>query len=167
LPPPDEVTGSSWLLQQGIQDTERARTALRLYNGAPLAALEILQPARWAERQALCAGVQQALAHRDLLSLLPLLNKDKDDEPLYWLLTLLTDALKWQQGAAAFAVNQDQLPLVGLLATRYTIGTLHHQLHQWLDCRRQWLTIIGTDQSVAQLGRDSGGCRRPTLDPRP
>ncbi len=148
LAPPDEAAGARWLSKQGIRAAEQARTALRLYNGAPLAALDILQPARWAERQGLCAGVAQALGHGDLLSLLPLLNKDKDDEPLYWLLTLLTDALKWQQGAAAFAANQDQLPLIGQLGSRYSPGTLHHQLHQWLECRRLWQTVSGINREL-------------------
>jgi DNA polymerase-3 subunit delta' len=148
LPAPDEPTGSGWLLQQGIRDAEQARTALRLYNGAPLAALDILQPARWAERQGLCDGIRQALARRDLLSLLPFLNKDKDDEPLYWLLTLLTDALKWQAGAVAFAVNQDQRLLVEQLGARFPSGILHHQLHQWLECRRQWQTISGINREL-------------------
>ncbi|XBS71207.1 DNA polymerase III subunit delta' [Acerihabitans sp. KWT182] len=153
LPPPDEATGARWLRQQGVSQLKQAHTALRLYNGAPLAALDVLQPARWTERQALCDGVRQSLADRDWLSLLPLLNKDKDDEPLYWLLTLLTDALKWQQGAAAFAANQDQLPLLSLLGARYSPGALHHQLHQWLTCRRQWQTIGGVNRELLLTDR--------------
>ncbi|VFS48201.1 DNA polymerase III subunit delta' [Moellerella wisconsensis] len=35
---------------------------------------------------------------------------------LYWLMGLLTDAMKYQQGAAEFCSNQDQLPLIAQLA---------------------------------------------------
>lgn len=148
LPPPEETVGLRWLQQQGISEMEQARTALRIVNGAPVAALALLQPARWAERQALCAGLQQAMAGGDLVALLPLLNKDKDDEPLLWLLGLLTDALKWQQGAGAFAVNQDQTALVAAIGERYPSGTLHHLLHQWLECRRQWQSIAGVNREL-------------------
>ncbi len=148
LPSPDEAVGLQWLRQQGIEGAEQARTALRLAGGAPLGALELLQPARWAERAALCAGIGNALARRDFLLLLPLLNKDKDDEPLYWLLSLLTDALKWQQGATGFMINQDQLQLVSELGTRYQAGALHHQLHQWLGCRQQWQAIAGVNREL-------------------
>jgi len=148
LPPPDETTGLHWLRQQGITDMAQARTALRLYQGAPLSALDLVQTERWAERQALCHGVQQALRERSFLPLLSLLSKDKDDEPLYWLLTLLTDALKWQQGAAEFALNLDQLPLVSRLGECYQPGALHQQLQQWLACRRQWQTISGVNREL-------------------
>lgn len=148
LAPVDDATGLLWLRQQGIESEEQARTALRLSNAAPLGALELLQPARWAERLALCAGLQQAMTQRDFLLLLPLLNKDKDDEPVYWLLSLLTDALKWQQGAEGFMINQDQALLVSELGGRYQAGTLHHQLHQWLHCRGQWQAIAGVNREL-------------------
>lgn len=148
LPSPEEPVGLRWLQQQGITAQEQARTALRLASGAPVAALELLQPARWAERAALCVGLGDALADGDFLKLLPLLNKDKDDEPIYWLLSLLADALKWQQGAAEFMLNQDQLPLVGELAGRFPPGALHHQMHQWLHCRRQWRDIAGVNREL-------------------
>jgi len=148
LAPVDEAAGLLWLSQQGIESDERAGTALRLAGGAPLGALELLQPARWAERLALCAGLQQALLQRNFLLLLPLLNQDKDDEPLYWLLSLLIDALKWQQGAGGFMINQDQVPLVSDLGERYQAGTLHHQLHQWLRCRGQWREIAGVNREL-------------------
>lgn len=148
LPVPDEAVALQWLRQQGSTSVDEARTALRLASGAPLGALELLRPARWAERAALCTGVQQALARRDFLLLLPLLNQDKDDEPLHWLLSLLTDALKWQQDAADYIINQDQPQLVGALAARYPAGTLHHQLHHWLRCRSQWQEIAGINREL-------------------
>ncbi len=148
LPAPDEQSGLYWLGQQGGQEPTAALTALRMHYGAPLAALELLEPARWAERNALCDGLQRAVVNQDFIALLPLISKDKDDAPLHWLLSLLTDALKWQQGAFAFAINQDKPELLQLLAAAFTAGTLHHQLHQWLDCRRQWCEITGVNREL-------------------
>ncbi|TKI07706.1 DNA polymerase III subunit delta' [Martelella alba] len=148
LPTPEESVGLRWLRRQGIDDVEQARTALRIANGAPVAALTVLRPERWAQRQALCDAVRRALSEQDALSLLPLLNKDKDDAPVFWLLGLFTDALKWQQGAGAYAINQDQLPLVAELAERHTAAALHHLLHRWLDCRRQYQSAPGINREL-------------------
>lgn len=72
--------------------------ALKLSEGAPLAAERLLQPERWSIRSALCSGLREALNRSDLLSLLPQLNHDDAAERLQWLSSLLLDALKWQQG---------------------------------------------------------------------
>jgi DNA polymerase-3 subunit delta' len=78
---------------------EAALTALRLCSGAPAAALALLQPESWSQREALCRAVASALDSRDWLSLLAVLNHDQAAERLHWLASMLLDALKCQQGA--------------------------------------------------------------------
>lgn len=148
LPAPDEALGLRWLHQAGYEDPLSARTALRLCANAPLAAEALLQPTRWQERLTLCAALQEAHASGDFLALLPALNRDKDDEPLHWLLSLLTDALKWQQGAQAFLVNTDRTELVAALAARWPAVVLHAQWRQWLQCLRQWQEISGVNREL-------------------
>lgn len=148
IPAPQESVALRWMRQQGAEPPERAQTALRLSGGAPVGALELLQPARWAQREALCNALLEALSGGDFLALAPLLNQEKDKEPLYWLQSLLTDALKRQQGAAEYILNQDKLPLVGQLAARFNAGVLHHQLHQWQECARQWRDIAGLNREL-------------------
>lgn len=148
LPAPDEAMGLRWLHQAGYEDSLSARTALRLCGNAPLAAAALLQPTRWQERLTLCAALQEAHASGDFLALLPALNRDKDDGPLHWLLSLLTDALKWQQGAQAFLVNADRTELVAALAARWPAVVLHAQWQQWLQCLRQWQEISGVNREL-------------------
>ncbi|WMQ73673.1 MAG: DNA polymerase III subunit delta' [Sodalis sp.] len=145
---PNEALGLYWLGQAGFDDTLSACTALRLCANAPLAAEALLQPARWQTRLALCTALQDALANGDFLTLLPALNRDKDDEPLHWLLSLLTDALKWQQSAQEYLVNADRTSLVTALAARGSAGVLHAQWQQWLLCLRQCQEISGVNREL-------------------
>lgn len=139
LPAPEEALSLRWLQQKGAFDTLSVCTALRLCSGAPLAAEALLQPTRWQERLALCAALSDAITISNMLTVLPVLNLDKKDGgPLHWLLSLLTDALKWQQGAEKFLVNADVQHLVESLAAVWSVSFLHAQWQQWMNCRRQW-----------------------------
>lgn len=148
LPAPDETMGLHWLRQAGYDEPLSASTALRLCANAPLAAELLLQPARWQARLALCAALQDALVNSGFLALLIALHQDKVDEPLHWLLSLLTDALKWQQGAQEFLVNADKTSLVTALAARCPNGVLHAQWQLWLQCLRQCQKISGVNREL-------------------
>ncbi len=80
---------------------DAARSALRLCSGAPAAALALLQPEVWSQRETLCRAVESALDSHDWLSMLPALNSDQAPERLHWLAALLLDALKNPAGGYA------------------------------------------------------------------
>jgi DNA polymerase III delta' subunit len=70
LDAPQESWAVSWLQREVTTSQETALTALRLCGGAPAAALALLQPALWAQREQLCQAIGQAGENRDWLSLL-------------------------------------------------------------------------------------------------
>lgn len=149
LSSPDEQHSLQWLdrqLQPG-NPVERL-TALRLCGGAPIAAEQLLQPARWQQRAALCTALTQALATHDMLALLPVLNHDDAGERIHWLCALLIDAMKWQQGASAYVMNQDQQVLVHQLASHYASPTLQAVVQQWFQCRQQLLTVVSVNREL-------------------
>lgn len=150
LPLPTEKLGLRWLQQQvDCGESRKLRSALRLCGGSPLAAQDLLQPARWQERLSLCIAITKVIESGDFLVLLPLLNRDSDDEPLYWLISLLIDALKWKQGVQQnYLVNIDQIDLVITLATRWSTMALHQQLQHWLAYRYQWQKVNGINQEL-------------------
>ncbi|WP_277302509.1 DNA polymerase III subunit delta' C-terminal domain-containing protein, partial [Serratia marcescens] len=123
-------------------------TALRLHDGAPLAAEQLLQPQQWQQRGALCAALSAALPQRDMLSLLPVLNHEDVAERLHWLCALLVDAMKWQQGAHQYVLNQDQQPLVHQLASLLSSASLQQIVQQWLNCRHQLLSVVGVNREL-------------------
>ncbi|WP_411704352.1 DNA polymerase III subunit delta' [Edaphovirga cremea] len=145
---PDEAPTSQWINRQLPTDTGSIRTALRLSNGAPLAALKLLQPERWHQRSQLCIQLGEALRQQDILSLLPQLNHDDVGERLHWLCTLLLDAIKWQQGAGQYMLNHDQQPLIAHLAQSLSSESLQSGMQSWLHCRQRLLSIVGVNREL-------------------
>ncbi|MGL9769857.1 MAG: DNA polymerase III subunit delta' [Sodalis sp. (in: enterobacteria)] len=148
LSTPDEALGLHWLREAGFEDPLSICTALRLCANAPLAAEALLQPARWLERLTLCVALHKAHTSGDFLTLLPVLKQDKNDRLLHYLLSLLTDALKWQQGTKDSLINADMVDLVAALAARWPAKVLHEQWQQWLHCRRQWQEMSGINREL-------------------
>lgn len=148
LPAINEDMALCWLRQVGHEDRLSALSALRLCGGAPLIAEDLLQPVRWQERLAFYTNLHNTLIHGDLLTLLPALNRDKNDRPLHWLLSLLTDALKWKQGLQEFMVNADSMQLVATLAAKWSVDVLHTQWQQWFNYMRQWQEISGVNHEL-------------------
>lgn len=146
LSPPEEVHSLQWLQKQISQPEETLRAALRLSNGAPAAALALLQPERWQVRQALCDALSGALS-QDVLQLLPSLNSDDVADRLAWLLSLLVDAMKVQQGANRWLSNGDRPDVVTMLAQQLNSSALNASVQLWMQCREQL-------QQVAALNRE-------------
>lgn len=145
---PSETQSMLWLNSRHKNDARALRTALRLQAGAPLAAEKLLQPERWQHRTVLCQMFSAAQTSHDLLSLLPQLNHDDADERIHWLASLLLDAMKWQQGAGEYLVNQDQTELVGYLAHGTGNSPLQYEMRQWLACRQKLLTVTGVNREL-------------------
>lgn len=148
LPVPEETLAVQWINRQLSADPVSIKTALRLTNGAPLSAIELLQPERWKQRVVLCQQLYTQCQQQDMLSLLPQLNHDDAPERLYWLATLLLDAIKWQQHAGQFIINHDQQPLIALLAGAQSSVALQQSVSAWMHCRHQLLSIVGVNREL-------------------
>jgi DNA polymerase-3 subunit delta' len=147
LDAPQESWAVSWLQREVTTSQETALTALRLCGGAPAAALALLQPALWAQREQLCQAIGQAGENRDWLSLLANLNHDQVTNRLQWLASLLLDALKVQQGATLVS-NVDVWPLVTQLAQRHSGAWLRAVLHDVCQCREQMISVTGLNREL-------------------
>ncbi|CAH0326386.1 DNA polymerase III subunit delta' [Rahnella aquatilis] len=117
-------------------------------NGGPLSAIELLQPERWKQRVALCQQLYVQCQQQDMLSLLSQLNHEDAAERLYWLATLLLDAVKWQQHAGQFIINHDQQPLIALLAGAQSNASLQQSVTAWMHCRQQLISIVGVNREL-------------------
>ncbi|AOV96642.1 DNA polymerase III subunit delta' [Edwardsiella hoshinae] len=148
LAPPAESHSLHWLQQQQPGDPQAMHAALRLCAGAPLAALALLQPARWAQREAVCQALSQALASQQWLDLLPSLNQEDVAERLGWLCALLLDAQKRQLAGTASIANCDQVALVNRLAETYAPAELQRLWHAWVACRHQLLATPGINREL-------------------
>ncbi len=144
---PQEFWALAWLEREVTVSQDAARSALRLCSGAPAAALALLQPEVWSQRETLCRAVESALDSHDWLSVLPALNSDQAPERLHWLAALLLDALKIQQGATLLT-NPDVWALVTTLANRLSGQSLHAILHDICQSREQLLTVTGLNREL-------------------
>lgn len=131
--PPAEDIGVKWLMNEGIDDIVLATCALRLCNGAPIAAKDMLTSDFWNKRMMLCKNLYDAILHKNFLKILPFLNISNKTLSLHWLITILIDSAKWQQTVEKkYIINTDQMELIITIASRWTIYSLNKQLQQWL-----------------------------------
>lgn len=152
LTPPDEAQSLQWLSRQMPQDETALQTALRLSAGAPAAALQLLEPARWQARESLCNALPGAL-QQDILQLLPALNSEDVAVRISWLLALLVDALKWQQGATRWLSNPDRQDVVALLSDTFSARALDESAREWMQCREQLLHVAAVNRELLLTDR--------------
>ncbi|WP_409075509.1 DNA polymerase III subunit delta' [Pantoea sp. C3] len=147
LSPPDEAQSLQWLKKQSPQNDELLLSALRLSAGAPAAAMTLLEPSRLQARQKLCDGLAGAL-QQDTLQLLSVLNGDDAAVRIGWLLSLLLDAMKWQQGATQWLSNVDRQDVVALLAQHFSASALNTSARDWMQCREQLLHVAAVNREL-------------------
>lgn len=152
LTPPEEAQSLQWLSRQKPQDEAALQAALRLSAGAPAAALQLLEPARWQARQTLCNALPAAL-RQDILQLLPALNSEDVAARISWLLALLVDALKWQQGATRWLSNPDRQDVVALLADTFSSRALDESAREWMQCREQLIHVAAVNRELLLTDR--------------
>lgn len=135
LCPPDEEYSLQWLQKHCACPQEALCAAIRLSNGAPAAALTLLQPERWQTRQKFCQTLLNALRNDDILQLIMALNSEDVAERLSWMISLLVDVMKVQQGVGHWLSNGDHMDVVKHLLQRLNSSTLDKSVQQWIMCR--------------------------------
>lgn len=147
LATPEEHWAQTWLQRESSCEAQLCLAALRLSSGAPAAALSLLEPARCDARQSLYQHVASAFGSGDLYSLLPVLNTEQAAERLWWLASLLLDALKWQQRATQSVANVDAPALIEQLAT-LPPAVLQFMLRTLFQAREQLLSVPGLNREL-------------------
>lgn len=133
---PIEEQGLIWLMKKQKKiDTVSAKTALRLSNGSPIEANSMFETDFWDHRIKLCNFIEKIIINKNFLELLPIfLNTKKyNNQPIFWLITLLIDVLKCQHKInKKFFVNLDRSDLIFNIATQWNIQSVNNQAKQWI-----------------------------------
>ncbi|URJ23420.1 DNA polymerase III subunit delta' [Blochmannia endosymbiont of Camponotus sp. C-003] len=148
---PKESIGLQWLMKnrEGINNILLAQCALRLCDGSPIEAEEMFKLGLWKQRLDLCKCIHYVITNRDFLKLVPFLSTCKNDMYLYWLITVLVDALKWKQGIKKrFIINLDQFELITVVTVHWDIVSLSRQLQQWLVLSRYFQEFNNVDREL-------------------
>ncbi len=126
-------------------------SALRLCAGSPGAAETLLQEEHWAQRQALCLAIENALNSGDWFAMLAALNHDRAAERLHWAAALLLDALKVQQGATLLT-NPECVPDTGYTGEPGAVS--YAVRHCMLCCMLYLLAVSSLLNRVVGLNRE-------------
>ncbi|WP_348665994.1 DNA polymerase III subunit delta' [Arsenophonus symbiont of Ornithomya chloropus] len=146
---PDHAIVFSWLRKQKISSTTNdINTAIKLTAGAPISAFMLLQPNVWIKRKDFFKLLKKNLSSNTLLNWLPELNQSNAIERIFWLITILLDAIKYQQKLSDYCINQDQLLLISELAKMTSSRILLKSAYEWQNCRYQLISIMGLNQEL-------------------
>lgn len=147
LAPPPEQYAINWLAREVTVSQESLLAALRLSAGSPGAALALLQPEIWSQRQTLCQALAHSLATGDWLSLLAALNHEQAPARLHWLATLLMDALKYPHGTNHLT-NVDATEVIAKLAGQLSTAQLQAVMGDLCRCREQLINVVGLNREL-------------------
>lgn len=148
LAPPPESFALAWLARESQYETNSLTAALRLSGGSPPAALGLLEPVIWTQREKLAHSLNFACDSGDVLALLSDLNHEDAVRSLDWLCALLLDAIKYQLAASNGLTNNDQLPLVVKLSQLGSPLLLHSLLHTCFRCRETLQNVVGVNREL-------------------
>ncbi|QOI11052.1 DNA polymerase III subunit delta' [Blochmannia endosymbiont of Colobopsis nipponica] len=148
LSPPCEEQGLNWLQKNRIVNILHASTALRLCNGAPLAAQDLLNSKDWQLRLDLCKSMFNVITKHNFFNLLSLFCDQNNDDIVCWLISLLVDALKWQFKMQDLLINVDQTKLIASLACNWSSQILNGQLKKWIQYRQCLHDMSGVNKEL-------------------
>ncbi|MDT9587181.1 MAG: DNA polymerase III subunit delta' C-terminal domain-containing protein [Candidatus Arsenophonus melophagi] len=150
LEAPMQQTIMSWLKKQKLHSVSLLdiETAIKLNAAAPLAVLDLLNPKNWNKRKQFYQSLMQNLVTQTIFHWLPELDQPDATVRISWLMSLLIDAVKYQQKAMHYCVNQDQSPLISKLASINSSAVLLNSVTEWQKCRHQLMTVMGLNQEL-------------------
>ena len=145
---PDEAFSCAWLARETQLPDEQLTAALRLSGGSPGAALQLLEPTLWKQRETLYDSLEKSCDSGNMLALLTEFNHSDVARSVHWLCALLIDAVKYQQGAGDRLSNHDRLPLVIKLTQQGSPALLHCLLRLWFQSRDTLLNVPGVNREL-------------------
>ncbi|CRK85516.1 DNA polymerase III subunit delta' [Candidatus Providencia siddallii] len=154
IPTPNQDIVLSWLKLQSINlDKKNIITAIKLSNGSPITALELLKPDNWLEREKLCNELKFSIQQHNMLNLIHILNTECVLKQIKWLLSLLIDSIKLKQQTFNLFINYDQIDLVKILTKLMKMSQLIISYKQWQNCYNQLLTINGLSKELILINQ--------------
>ncbi|MCR3754785.1 MAG: DNA polymerase III subunit delta' [Candidatus Westeberhardia cardiocondylae] len=139
LHPPKEKISLYWLQKNLHKDYSsiELKTALRIYNGSPIQARNLLNSILWKKRKKFFAQIKKNISKKNFLFLLSMfMDKNISNELILWLLTILSDSVIIYYNQYILISNLDQLQLIQLFVKNFSISTLFVQWKNWLNCKR-------------------------------
>lgn len=148
---PDENYSVNWLKQTTIQQNKSYLTALRINQGSPIYAKKFMNGKIWIERINFYKHLFDAFKDKNLLKMLPILNKKNSSIYINWICFLLFDSIKFTINAKEHLTNFDQIELIRFFSYNYTNVILDLSIRTWMQCRYKLVNISGINYELLLL----------------
>ncbi|MGL5006468.1 MAG: DNA polymerase III subunit delta' [Plesiomonas sp.] len=163
---PSERPAIHWVLKQWLGGADnnlcqspnsaqisQAQVALRLSQGAPLAALALLSNGTLLRRQQVLTAFQQFMQNKNAMVLADCTAKESCADNLAWIISLLNEANAVALGASLVRVNSDMLAVIDTVLQHISVVTLQQWLQQIIRVRHELITspALNTPLLLADL----------------
>ncbi|MCR3756442.1 MAG: DNA polymerase III subunit delta' [Candidatus Westeberhardia cardiocondylae] len=151
IPYPEEKIGLNWLskkITNNHYSVFELKSALRIYNGSPIKAKNLLQPVLWKKRNMLFSKIKYAIFKKNFLFLLPDFLKNNAQELILWILTLLSDSIKQHFAIQNFLINIDQIKLTQFIVQSYSVNEIYVQWNNWIKCKKIYYKLDSINQEL-------------------
>ncbi len=127
---PKKEFSINWLQSKTNYNLIKINSALYLSNNSPLKALSLLNYESDNIRCLLFEIIEKSLIDRSFLNIFPLFKKN--NLTILWFISLITDVIKYKQGAEKFILNNDKMKLIKKISLDWDIISLHKHFQKWL-----------------------------------
>ncbi|CAL4326413.1 DNA polymerase III subunit delta' C-terminal domain-containing protein [Buchnera aphidicola] len=148
---PDEKDSLNWLKNNTDKKNRSCLTALRINQGLPISAKKFINGEIWIERINFYKCLFNAFKNKNLLNILPKLNKKNSTIQINWICFLLLDSIKFNLNQKKHLINLDQIKLIQFLSFNYTHVILDISIRTWMKCQYRLIQISGINHELLLL----------------
>ncbi|QNS02032.1 MAG: DNA polymerase III subunit delta' [Buchnera aphidicola (Pentalonia nigronervosa)] len=145
---PKEKYSLEWLKNKTKKNNIINLTALRLHDGSPIFAKKFISTKLYTERINFYQDLQHAFKEKNLLGILPKFLNNHCIQKIFWICSLLLDAMKIKISENTFLTNLDHVKLINFFSENYTSLCLYKSIQNWLLCRYRLLNIPGINYEL-------------------
>ncbi|ANF17098.1 hypothetical protein XW81_01630 [Buchnera aphidicola (Schlechtendalia chinensis)] len=146
---PSETIGIHWLKNKnpGIKKNI-FKTVLRINNGAPISSNNFIIKSLWKTREKFFFELKHAIKKNDILYMLKNFSLGYVENKIFWLCTILFDAMKMKYNFKSNITNLDQKDIIDRLKKKCSFTLLDTSLRSWMQCNCKLTNISGINTEL-------------------
>ncbi|QCI23341.1 DNA polymerase III subunit delta' C-terminal domain-containing protein [Buchnera aphidicola] len=147
--PPIEQISIDWLKKENFKIKETVfKTALRINKGSPILAKKFLLTSLWEERNTFFYNLHYSIQNNNFIHMLNNFNLGNIEKKIFWLCSLLFDAIKIKYGKKNNVINLDKINIIQLFKKQYSFALLDNSIRSWMYCHIKLTSIIGINTEL-------------------
>ncbi|ANZ22559.1 DNA polymerase III subunit delta' [Buchnera aphidicola (Diuraphis noxia)] len=142
---PNEQDSLRWLKEKKSKKNISYLTALRISQGSPILAKNLIDGNIWIERENLYKHLFDGFKNKNFLKILNILNTRDRLIKIDWICILLFDSIKLNFSKQKELTNLDQIDLIKFISYNYKNSILDISIRTWMRCKHRLLNIPGVN----------------------